>query len=356
MSKAPLRAGQSAIIVGLLGALWTAVASLAEPAMPPSPSVVIYEGSYPGWPWVAASRDGTLHCVFRDGTEHDYSPSGRALICQSRDHGRTWSPARVIADAPESDDRNVAVVALKRSLLVVFNTYTRSRESLAVWTRSTDGGLIWSSPTPIGEPNSRTRSAPVLLRDGSLVLPFYVAPGNGSLAARSIDDGRTWTTVRVPDTDGFVGDEWDVLEVSKGRLIGMIRNSHPKTDGFFWLTESRDGGKSWNVPRKTNVQSQRAPSPPQLCRHRGTPTLIFADRRMVSVSAVRPRSGSEFTVWDLEKRLPCFTYNADQAPITDGSYPVSVAVSRDERLIVDYEIRPETRRITGHFVRFPDRW
>ena len=30
--------------------------------------------------------------------------------------------------------------------------------------------------------------------------------------------------------------------------------------------------------------------------------------------------------------------------------------SRNERLIVDYEIRPETRRITGHFVRFPRRW
>lgn len=344
------------VIAALLGVAGFDGATFAAPPAPSAAPVVIYEGSYPGWPWVAAGADGTLHCVFRDGTEHDFSPSGRALISQSRDHGRTWTPARVIADAPEVDDRNVAITALKRSLLVVFNTYTRNRESLAVSTRSIDGGLTWSPPAPIGEPNTRTKAAPVLLRDGSLILPFYIAPGSGSLAARSTDDGRTWTTVRVPDTDGFVGDEWDVLEVSKGHLVGIIRNSHPRTDGFFWMTESRDRGKSWSTPRKTNVQSQRAPSPPQLCLQHGKPTLIYADRRMVSVSAVRPRSPSDFIHWDLDHRLPCFAYNADESPILDGSYPVSVPIGRHDRLIVDYEIRPGSKRITGHVVRFPRDW
>ncbi len=35
------------------------------------PDVVIYEGAYPGWPWVAKGADGTLHCVFREGTQHE---------------------------------------------------------------------------------------------------------------------------------------------------------------------------------------------------------------------------------------------------------------------------------------------
>lgn len=328
------------------------------------PDVVIYEGAYPGWPWVAKGTDGTLFCVFREGTEHDFSASGRALLSRSRDQGRTWSKPIVMADAPGVDDRNVAVTVLPAAsvnspapaeLLAVFNTYTAARESLAVSVRSTDAGDTWSEPRPLGPPNTRTRSAPVVMAGGALLLPYYLAPGNGSLAARSTDRGQTWTTVRVPDTEGFVGDEWDVIEVSPGRVIGLIRNSHPQTDGFFWLTESQDGGGTWAVPKKTNVQSARAPSPPQLCRHNETVTLIYADRRKVSVCAAKTVDG-DFVNWDVTRRAPAYQYNPDESPILDGSYPASVQTGPQERLIVDYEIRPDSRRITGYFVRLPEAW
>jgi hypothetical protein len=333
------------------------LAPLVSSGLPKTkPDVVLYEGAYPGWPWIAKGTDGTLFCVFREGTEHDFSAAGRALLCRSRDRGRTWSKPTVLADAPGVDDRNVAITALgPGQLLAVFNTYTAARESLAVSVRSDDGGDAWTQPQPIGLPNTRTRSAPVLLADGTLLLPYYVAPGNGSLAARSVDNGHTWTTVRVPDTDGFLGDEWDALEVSPGRVIGLIRNSHPQTDGFFWKTESRDGGRTWSVPQKTNVQSQRAPSPPHLCRHNQTPTLIYADRRMVSVSAVKT-SDVDFLTWDVPRRVPVYRYNPDASPIADGSYPASVQTGPQERLIVDYEIRPDSKRIAGYFVDFPSDW
>jgi len=340
-----------------------------EPEAPKTkPDVIIYEGSYPGWPWIAQADGRTCLVVFREGTEHDFSAAGRALLCRSRDRGRTWSKPAVIADAPGVDDRNVALTVLPASpgsaqaglpvaphLLVVFNTYTAARESLAVVVRSADGGDSWTAPRPVGTPNTRTRSAPVVLADGALVLPYYVAPGNGALAARSMDQGQTWTTVPVPDAEGFVGDEWDLVEVAADRLIGLLRNSHPQTDGFFWQTESQDGGRTWSIPRRTNVQSRRAPSPPQVCRHNQTPTLIYADRRMVSVSAVRAADAG-FLVWDVAGRLPAYQYNADESSIPDGSYPASIQTGPRERLVVDYEIRPESKRITGYFVVFPADW
>lgn len=328
---------------------------VARSARPKGP-VAVYEGEYPGWPWIARGKDGTLFCVFREGTEHDFSPVGRAIFSRSRDGGLSWSAPKVILDVPGVDDRNVAITELPGGdLLAVLNTYTAARESLAVSVRSTDGGDTWSAPAPIGPENTRTRSAAVVLSDGALLLPFYVAPGNGSLAARSEDGGRTWTVARVADAEGFVGDEWDVLEVSPGRLIGAIRNSHPRTDGHFWVTESVDGGRSWSVPRKSNVQSARAPSPPHLCLEGKTPTLIYADRRMVSVSAVKT-ADPEFLRWDVERRLSCYEYESDGSPILDGSYPASVQVGPHERLIVDYEIRPASRRISGRFVTFPEDW
>lgn len=329
----------------------------AELTTPKSrPDVIIYDGVYPGWPWVTAGADGTLYCAFREGTVHGFSAVGRALFCKSTDRGRTWSPAQTVVDAPDVDDRNVAIVELpNRDLLVAYNTYTKSDESLAMTVRSRDGGRTWSPPQSIGTPNTRTKSAAVPLADGSLLLPFYVAPGNGSLAARSTDLGATWQVARVPDTDGFLGDEWDVVEATPGRVIGIIRNSHRTTDGTFWKTESRDGGRTWSVPQRTNVRSERHPSPAQITRHGGTPLLVYADRRMVSVSMVRT-SDPNFLRWDVEHRLPCFRYNADESPIPDGSYPVSVPTGPRERLIVDYEIRGDSKRIAGYFVTLPESW
>ncbi|NLF72198.1 MAG: exo-alpha-sialidase [Candidatus Anammoximicrobium sp.] len=321
-----------------------------------APDVIVYDGVYPGWPWIAAHPDGTLYCVFREGTEHGYSAVGRALLTRSSDRGRSWSAAAVIVDQPQVDDRNVALTVLANGdLLVAYNTYDAARQSQAMTVRSADGGRSWSKPQPLDHTNTRTKSAAVTLSNGHLLLPYYIAPGSGALAALSADSGATWSTVRIPDTEGFVGDEWDVLEVEPGRLVGIFRNSHPKTDGTFWKSESRDGGRTWSAPRPTNVRSQRHPSPAQITRQNGAVTLIYADRRMVSVSAVTT-SDPDFLRWDLDRRLFCFLYQADERPIRDGSYPVSAPVDARTRLIVDYEIRPKSRRIAGYFVTFPDDW
>lgn len=329
----------------------------AERAAPKTaPDVIVYDGVYPGWPWIVAHPDGTLYCVFREGTEHGYSAAGRALLTRSTDRGRTWSAAETIVDQPQVDDRNVAVSVLADGdLLVAYNTYDAAHQSQAMTVRSADGGRSWSQPRPLDRANTRTKSAAATLSNGHLLLPYYIAPGNGALAALSSDNGVTWATVQVPDTDGFVGDEWDVLEVEPGRLVGIFRNSHPKTDGTFWKSESRDGGRSWSVPKPTNVRSQRHPSPAQIVRQNGAATLIYADRRMVSVSAATT-SDPDFLRWDVERCLPCFVYNADESPIPDGSYPVSASIDAHTRLIVDYEIRSTSKRIAGYYVTFPDDW
>ncbi|MHC4405112.1 MAG: hypothetical protein ACYTG0_36155 [Planctomycetota bacterium] len=83
--------------------------------------------------------------------------------------------------------------------------------------------------------------------------------------------------------------------------------------------------------------------------------MVYADRRMVSVSAVRT-TDPDFLKWDVEGRLPCYVYNADETAIADASYPVSAPVGPSCRLIVDYEIRKTTKRVAGYFVTFPADW
>jgi len=313
--------------------------------------VVIYKGDYPGWPWVARSKDSTLFCVFREGTRHGFSASGRVRFTKSTDGGLSWSPAVVIADKPGVDDRNAAIAVLPGgALLVSYNTYTADLISQAFVIRSGDGGRTWTRPVPLDMTNSRTRSASVVLHDGSVLLPYYLAPASGALAGLSRDGGLTWKTYRVPDAPGFSGDEWSVLEVSPGHLVGLMRNGIRGSDGGFWVTESRNGGRTWQTPQKTNVRSLRYPSPPCLTRCRGRPILVYADRRMVSVSAVRTHD-PHFKTWDTEKRILCYTYRPDERPIREGSYPCAVEIAPGRLLIVDYEIRAREKVIAAYIVK-----
>ncbi|MBN1417283.1 MAG: exo-alpha-sialidase [Planctomycetes bacterium] len=328
------------------------------PAVPikSRPDVVIHEGGYPGWPWVARDREGRLSCVFRDDSVHGFSPTGKVCFTRSDDGGRTWIPARTIVDGPDVDDRNAAIGVLPDgSLLVCYNTYSREGRSQARLMRSRDAGGTWEPSIALSQEDTRTRSAPIALASGDILVPIYRAPGNGSVAAISGDGGRTWRAVSLPDGEGYVGDEWDVLEVEPRRLIGIHRNNHKETDGTFWKTESTDGGRTWKKPVRTNIASARHPSPPNIGLHGEAVVLTYADRRMVSVSMVTTKDPA-FIRWDIDRRLPCYLYRPGGEPIADGSYPCSVQVSPTRRLIVDYEISADGKRITGHFIDVPPAW
>jgi len=319
------------------------------------PDVIVFRGNYPGWPWVARAGKERLVCAFREDGQHGFSPTGRVLWTESRDDGRTWAPARVVADHEGVDDRNAAVAQLPDgTLMVCYNTYTREQVSRPMVVASTDDGVTWGRPTLIADLDARTRSAPVALASGEILIPIYRAPGNGSIAAVSADGGKSWRLSPVPDAPGFVGDEWTVLEVEKSRLVGIIRNNG-SGDGYFWKTESRDNGRTWSVPAKTNVESQRHPSPAHLDWHGRRPLLTYADRRMVSVS-MASTTDPELLRWDVDRRLTCYLYQPDGSPIADGSYPVSVAVGESRRFVVDYEIRAEGKWIAGYFVDLPPGW
>jgi len=327
-----------------------------------TPDVVIYEGSYPGWPWVITAHDGTMYCVFREGTVHGFSPTGKAMFTKSTDHGRTWASASVIVDEPGVDDRNVAIVELpNRELLVTYNTYaqnpqTKKMTSQVMTIRSSDGGKTWGSPETGPVENSQSKSAAIVLQNGSLLWPFYIAPKNGAIAAISKDLGKTWDVVHIPESEDFTGDEWDLVETAPGHLLAIMRNANRKKTPALCFSESRDSGKTWSVPQATNLNTGIfAPAQIFLQGAKKTPTVIYPDRRMISISAVRT-TDPKFLNWDVEHQLSCYFYRADESRIPDGSYAVSAPSGPHQRLVVDYEIRPESKRITGYFVDFPEDW
>jgi Neuraminidase (sialidase) len=162
------------------------------------PDVVIYRGTYPGWPWVTRTPDGKLVCVWREGERHLFSAEGKLMLSTSADQGRTWSEPRTFYDEPGIDDRNVAILALSNTdWLVAFNTYTAdiNPKSRVFTLRTGDGGQSWSKPQLICDFDARTRAAPLKLSTGELVLPFYREPNIQSFAAVSSNNGKSWTLV-----------------------------------------------------------------------------------------------------------------------------------------------------------------
>jgi predicted neuraminidase len=344
----------SVVACAIAAAAWGATADSPLPGTVKSaPDVVIYQGVYPAWPWIDRTSGGTLLCVWREGTQHMYSANGKVMLSKSGDGGKTWSAATTIVDAPTIDDRNTAILAISDSdWLVCYNTFTRDSISCSMTLRTSDAGRTWSKPQPLSAADTRTRAAAIKLSTGELLLPYYKAPGNGSLAALSNDNGRTWTTVEIANTAELVGDEWSAIELPDGRLAGIIRNSAPSTDGSLFVTTSRDRGRTWSVPRRTNLRDQQSTSPAHIFLHQGKPWVLYDDARMVSV-ALATTDDPNLLVWNVAGRLKAFQYRADGKPIVDGGYPASAATTGKQRLIVDYVIDGDRRAIVGYFVTMP---
>ncbi len=320
------------------------------------PDVIVYSGVYPGWPWIGRGSEGTLFCVFREGTVHMYSENGRAMFTKSVDGGKTWSEAKAIADKPQVDDRNVAITELPNgNLFVNYNTYTEDRISQAMFVQSMDGGETWSEPSEIPVPGSRTKSSAKVLSNGWILVPLYLDPERAAVAAISKDGGKTWEGIHLPNADGFVGDEWDLIEPEPGHIVGLSRNDHEERDRFIYKFESHDHGMTWEVPEKTNIQTGRHAAPVQFFLQEGIPTVLYPDQRGVSISAIYT-SDPDYVDWNLSNALPCYVYNSDRSPILDGSYVVSAPIDERTRLIVDYEIREDSKRVTGYLVEFPENW
>lgn len=348
--------GLAGLLFLVLALSWNAAAQAGEAAPKTQPDVVLFRGNYPGWPWIARTPSGKLVATFREGAEHGYSPGGHVLLCESADGGQNWTTAKNVADEKDVDDRNAAVLALSDDdWIVSYNTYTSNQVSRPMVVRTHDAGRTWSAPQLVADLDARTRGGAIKLSSGELLLPIYRAQGNGSLCARSEDNGKTWQIVELMDVEGYVGDEWSLAEVSPGRIVGIHRNNHASRDGFLWRTVSTDAGKTWSAPQRTNVQTQRHAAPAQILMQNGRPILAYADRRMVSISLVTTED-PELLNWDLERKLSVAQYLPDGSPISDAGYPSAVAVGENRLLVIDYEITEEEHLVTGYFVDLPAAW
>ncbi len=274
---------------------------------------------YFAWPTVARLDDGTLVAACSGLRSEHICPFGKTVIFMSTDDGATWASPRIVNDSP-IDDRDAGIVNLggDRLLLAwftwagrkvdcvpwsnaeeramwqkVYATWTDEvlEQHLGSWCRvSEDRGASWGAPirVPVSAPHG-----PICLTSGELLYlgkDARAMQSGGIVAARSGDGGRTWEVVGevppLPGTHPGNYHEPHVVELSSGRLIGMIRIQNRKDGGdelgalgipsFSMLqTVSDDGGRTWSTPRPLGFHG----APPHLLRHSsGVLVLSYSHR------------------------------------------------------------------------------
>lgn len=229
------------------------------------------------FPVLAVAPSGVIVAVLRGGAGH-LGPGGRIEIIRSRDAGASWSPPVVVADS-DRDDRNPALgVTANGTLVLAYHRqgsygedglYQPGRGPVEVMvTRSTDAGLTWDEPFPLGV-NEMTEGSPfgkiVELDDGTLVLHVYVygtkaEPGgfrsqsgvpDGSYLVRSHDDGKSWGEPSLI-SEGM--DETGLLVLPDGQMLAVMRGT--VAGGALWSSHSSDGGRTWTEPVQVTEDRQ----------------------------------------------------------------------------------------------------
>lgn len=96
---------------------------------------------------------GQWFCVFREGQKH-VSPDGKLRIISSSD-GQTWAAAALLSSAhADLRDAKLSITPQGQLLLVGAEAlHDRSQKSHQTLAWTSNDGVHWSKPTPIGEPD-----------------------------------------------------------------------------------------------------------------------------------------------------------------------------------------------------------
>lgn len=292
------------------------------------------------------ATDGHLLSVYREGTTHAQD-KGRIVMRKSND-GFTWSESRILFEDPILDDRNVAGGILPSGTVVVFwNTYDffRQRSVALFYSRSSDNGETWTTPTQLlGRNNSY---GPIV------ILPDFVAicvgndqgeEGSKTYLHFSYDDGATWHfSSHVPSPN------YEVAFISLGgdRILGFARNDSASP---ILRLYTENLGATWDVA-ETSLRASAAASSWQLVSPwivRASPSepqfdLWFAERLDFQKSTERGFLRS--MLFDAETAVSDpFCLSATKVVVAtdtwDFGYP-SVALLSPDKFVVQFYSRTQ---------------
>lgn len=248
-------------------------------------------------------HDGRLACVAHRHVKGLHG-GGLPVIAFSPDHGRSWTPARIVGE-PEGvwyvmNDR---LIEMENGRLVLPVSHMATEEgtyegdvNLGLCFSSDDGGETWQrSRVPARLADTRGMAEPAVAEVETGRLLMLARTGSGSHhAAWSDDGGDTWSTPE-PTSLAAACSPLTLEILPDGRPIVFYNHAEPLKSGSFFprtplcYSVSPDKGRSWGEP--VLVDESGALLGDRQCIY---PSICFAEEGMVvvySVHAANPGGG-----------------------------------------------------------------
>lgn len=210
--------------------------------------------------------NGEWIVVFMTGGNVEPERANFVALCRSADRGETWGPLETVLRFEDRACTLTEVLVHGDAVTVFVNIHAGFFDA---WRNCTivsrDGGRTWSWPEEFAplprrgfvrnicratwgewiapfqyyEPTGDPDASP--LKDGSFNQAFI-----GTLV--SADEGRTWEKSNLVRSRCWA--ENNVVELRDGRLVMLNRADGT---GCLWRSESRDRGRTWDEPRRTDI-------------------------------------------------------------------------------------------------------
>ncbi|MEW5947749.1 MAG: sialidase family protein [bacterium] len=237
-----------------------------------------------------------------------------AIFCSRLAPGaEKWSSPEILHDAPGLSEGNPVLFADGDGRVWFFYVvmYGSTWNDCKVHYRTSDDeGKTWSGEnTLIGQKGWMTRNHPLILNDGTFILPIYnevlFTPG----FILTTDGGKTWkkTGINLRAGGGII--QPSSVQLSDGAILAYMRTG--AKEGFIMKTVSTDGGEKWSSPEPTAFPNPNAAV--DLARLRdGSLVLIYNDSFYDRTPLSAALSTDEGKTWtfkrDLEKTFGEFSY------------------------------------------------
>lgn len=300
--------------------------------------------------------NGDLYLVYYGGAG-EYARDTTVFGARLPKGETTWSAPVPIARDPFRSVGNGVVWQAPDGLVWLFyvvrfgDTWSTSRIQAKV---SRDLARTWSDAFPLVlDAGVMVRNRPVVLHDGSWVLPVYHEDGNDteSVGPKSTSrflryDPKTaaWDTLgEIRSPRGNI--QPAVVELEPGHLVAYARRGGgygPTTDGWMVRAESRDGGRTWSDGRDSAFPNPNS-ALDFLKLSSGALLLVYNDHMWKRTPLMLALSDDNDRSYPIRRAL------ADG----EGSFAYPIAFqARDGRIHVVYT--SDSRKVVNHAVLTED--